>query len=183
MPPMTRARKLASFAPKSVAVAGVAAAIAVAGMTLAAGLATAKATNVLIPTQDEAVETIQISHHKCAGSRSGETGVQFHYGRAATTGSDYVLFDRGDSENAGRYLARICIKRLPLATGDKRVSQGAVELKRDGRNAYVLQEGQCVLMEAGKLSIALKSLPVMLIGDKEQKQQIKGTMCLNAVGR
>lgn len=38
-------------------------------------------------------------------------------------------------------------------------------------------------MEAGKLSIALKSLPVMLIGDKEQKQQIKGTMCLNAVGR
>ena len=174
MPTMTRARMLATAA-----VAGA----ALAGVTLASGAATGKATNVLIPTQDEAVESIQISHHKCAGSRSGETGIQFQYGRAAVAGKDYVLFDKGDSDNGGRYLARICVKRLPLATGDKRVSQGAVELKRDGKNAYILQEGQCVLMEARKLSISLKSLPVMMIGDKEQKQQIKGSMCLNSVGR
>lgn len=154
-----------------------------AALALAPAAAAAKATNVLIPTQDEAVEEIQISHYKCAGTRSGETGIQFQYGRAAVAGKDYVLFEKGDSDNGVRYLARICIKRLPLATGDRRVSQGAVELKRNGRTAYVLQEGQCVMMEARKLSISLKALPVMTIGDKEQKQQIKGTMCLNAVGR
>ena len=157
-------------------------ALALLALPLLAAPAAAKETNVLIPTQDEAVDTIQVRAHRCAGSRSGETGLRFDYGRAAVVRQDYTLFDQG-SDDSGRYLVRACLRRITLSAGDKRVAQGSVEISRNGQRAFVIVEGQCVLFEARRISVRLLGLPAISVDGKDQKQRLRGTLCLNAVGR
>jgi len=151
---------------------------AVALVLLTASPALAKDTNVLIPTQDEAIEVVQAGPAACPGARRGEAGLAFKYGRAAVYLQRYLLFDGGKAKTA-RYLARVCLKRQTLAAGERRVSQGSVALNRGDDHSYLLQEGQCILLNVRRLSIALTGLPVIDASGKQAKRDLRGTtVCL-----
>lgn len=138
--------------------------------------AAAQETNVLIPTQDEAITIVQASPSGCAGAGRGETGLRFRYGRAAVYRQRVLLFDGGSGP--ARHLLRVCLTRQKLATGETRVSQGSVALYRRGETALLLSEGQCLLITGNRLSIALTGLPVVEAGGKQEKRRLSGALCL-----
>lgn len=151
-----------------------------ASLILAATTAAAKDTNVLIPTQDEAIEVVQAAPAVCSDAKRGETGLSFRYGRAAVYRQNYAIFDgnTGGASRSSRHLVRICLNRRTLAAGEKRVSQGSVTLTRGNGDTFIVLEGQCLLLVTDRLSIALTGLPVLEIAGKQQKQQLQGSVCL-----